>query len=182
MSRVRSFFLDEAGRWLAELRQHVGSSPLDIDAVYRAIRRVRGNAQMARFGGLATTARGLEARLRPYLRRGAEADEAMLRPEIRAVLESLEQGVEAVRDGRLVEDPKVEAEMDEQGMSEQGMGGEMDSAEGGVVPVDTLEYRGAGALDRALSLRGALENAIVEDRQTGPILDELFDLIRLGAK
>lgn len=182
MSRVRSFFLAEADRWLAELRKHVDRSPLDVDAIYRAVRRFRGNAQMARFSGLATTARRLETRVRPLMGRGAAADGALLRPEIRAVLESLERGVDAVRDGRLTEDSNVEAGMDEQGMSEQGVRGKNGSAEGDAVAVETLEFRGDEALDRALSLREPLEDAIVEDRQAGPILDELFDLIRLGAK
>lgn len=181
MSRVRSFFLSEAERWMAELRAHAGESPLDIDGSYRAIRRFRGNAQMARFGGLATTARRLEARLRPYMGSGQVPNEATLRDEIRAVLQSLEQGVDAVRNGRLEADPKVEAGMNEQGRNEQGM--ENRGTKGrGVVSADSLEYRGAGALERALSLREALENAIVEERQTGPILDELFDLIRLGTR
>lgn len=51
-----------------------------------------------------------------------------------------------------------------------------------VVRIDDLEYGGEAALERALELRPALEDAIVSESPAGPILDELFDLIRLGMK
>lgn len=50
-----------------------------------------------------------------------------------------------------------------------------------VVDVTTLEYGGKAALERARTLREPLERAIAEGRP-GPILDELFDLIRLGTR
>jgi hypothetical protein len=50
------------------------------------------------------------------------------------------------------------------------------------IPIDDLEYRGAAALQRALDLRTALEDGIVSGDPVGPILDEIFDLIRLGMK
>lgn len=53
-------------------------------------------------------------------------------------------------------------------------------ATGPVVRVADLEYGGRAALERALELRPALENAIVSEAPAGPLLDELFDLIRLG--
>ncbi|NIY07883.1 MAG: hypothetical protein GWN02_06210, partial [Gemmatimonadetes bacterium] len=55
---------------------------------------------------------------------------------------------------------------------------EADDAET-IVPVEELEYSGRTALDRAESLRSPLEDAIVNGDPPGPILDELFDLIRL---
>jgi hypothetical protein len=51
-----------------------------------------------------------------------------------------------------------------------------------VVPIEDLEYRGRAALQRAESLRMPLEDAIIAGEPAGPILDELFDLIRLGTK
>lgn len=51
-----------------------------------------------------------------------------------------------------------------------------------VVPIEDLEYRGRAALKRAEALRIPLEDAIAAGQPSGPIMDELFDLIRLGTK
>jgi hypothetical protein len=51
-----------------------------------------------------------------------------------------------------------------------------------VVEIRELEYRGPAALERAAELREAVEDAIVGEEPAGPILDELFDLIRLGMR
>ena len=51
-----------------------------------------------------------------------------------------------------------------------------------VVAIETLEYEPDAALDRARSLRRPLEQAIDAGHPTGPILDELFDLIRLAGQ
>lgn len=48
------------------------------------------------------------------------------------------------------------------------------------VAIEDLEYRGEAALARALELRSMLEETLLEDAPLSPILDELFDLIRLG--
>lgn len=169
MTRVRSFFLREAGECLAVVRQEVGREAMDVPVMYRAVRRFRGSAQMARFGDLAETAGTLEKRLRPG-HGTSPRDE--LRAEADRVLELLESGITAVREGRLEEDPRMEA-----GMEQQGAGDTLE-----VVPIETLEYRGRRALEQALSLREALEDTLVSGAPAGPILDELFDLIRLGAK
>lgn len=176
MSRVRSFFLTEAGECLAELRGQVESPRLDMAALHRAARRFRGSAEMARFGVLAERSRELETRLRPYAS-GATPTEGPqeLRDLVSAVVESLERGLEEVREGKLVEDPRME-----EGMPEQGGGAGPNDQE--VVPIEMLEYGGGAALERALSLREPLEDAIVSADPAGPILDELFDLIRLGSK
>jgi hypothetical protein len=50
------------------------------------------------------------------------------------------------------------------------------------VPIEALEYSPDRALERALSLREALEMALVADEPAGPVLDELFDLIQLARK
>lgn len=49
-----------------------------------------------------------------------------------------------------------------------------------VVPIESLEYQGDEALERAEALRLPLEDAIIAGEPPGPIIDELFDLIRLG--
>jgi hypothetical protein len=48
------------------------------------------------------------------------------------------------------------------------------------VPLHQLEHSGTDALQAALELRGPLEDGIVSGEPVGPILDEIFDLIRLG--
>ena len=52
----------------------------------------------------------------------------------------------------------------------------------GVPGMEELEYRGPAALERALELRAAIEDAVVSQAPVGPLLDELFDLIRLGMR
>lgn len=188
MSRVRSFFLREADECLAAMGAEVDAESMDVPAVYGAVRRFRGSAQMARFDGVARTAAALERRLRPYAAGGptrtsglepehpapSERD-ATLREVVREVLRSLRADVEAVREGRLEEDPRMEAGME--------AGDERDGPDGPeVVAIESLEYRGEAALERALELRSAVEAAVGPDAPAGPVLDELFDLIRLGAK
>jgi hypothetical protein len=48
------------------------------------------------------------------------------------------------------------------------------------VAIEELEYQAHAALARAAELRAPLEAAIFDDQPVGPILDELFDLIRKG--
>jgi hypothetical protein len=50
------------------------------------------------------------------------------------------------------------------------------------VPIAKLEYSARDALARALEPRAALEDGIVVADPVGPILDELFDLVRLGLR
>jgi hypothetical protein len=71
---------------------------------------------------------------------------------------------------------------DENGRSETVMDQQTDGAPatGEIVDIGTLEYAGEAAVDRALALREPLEDAIVSEEPPGPILDELFDLIRLA--
>lgn len=187
MSRVRAFFLREGSECLEAARAELESAAVDMAGVHRAVRQFRGSAQMARFGALAEAALELERRLRPP-REGQPAAAAPgpagerggdrveeLRRDIGQVLDSLERGMEAIREGRLEEDPRMETDMEGQGVREGG-----DALE--AVPVETLEYRGKDALTRALELRESLETAIVSEESVTPVLDELFDLIRLGAK
>lgn len=49
-----------------------------------------------------------------------------------------------------------------------------------VVDIETLCYRGEAALRRALELRPAIERAVRGDPTATAVVDELFDLIRLG--
>ncbi len=176
MSRVRAFFLEEAGECMADLRQELERAPLDPVALHRGVRRFRGSADMARFGALADRAREIERWLRDQ-GTGAIAPEVAAAARSRAseALGSLERQLTEIREGRLEEDPRMEA-----GMTEAEGGGVQGGLE--VVPVENLEYQDAAAIERALTLREALEDAIVTDEPAGPILDELFDLIRLGTR
>lgn len=189
MSRVRSFFLEEAEACLDTLRAALDGVP-DLAKAYRAVRLFRGSAALARFGELSGQALELEEKLRPYRGRseagaGRGASEAGEPPaegvaqQVRSALNQLERGMAAVRSGDMEADPRMEEPMQEQG-AEMGVEGS------DVVAMETLEYRGEPALERALSLRGALEEAVDsgsdDSGQRTALLDEVFDLIRLGSK
>ena len=169
MSRVRAFFVEEAEECLEAIDAELSGRP-DPGAVYRSIRLLRGSAQVARFGALANEAGSLEAAVRPTARGERPWDEALER-RVRQAAASLAERVDAVREGRTEQDEDEREPMAEQG-HENG-------AE--AVPVETLEYRGDAALQRALELREPLEKA-VSDGDPDAVLDELFDLIRLGTK
>lgn len=179
MSRLRSFFVREATECLDAISAAVRQEPVETESLYRAARRLRGSAQMARFGGVADRAGRLERRAKSELEPShseSEAEtesEATLAVEAHGAVEDLERDVEAIRVGDIEQDPKEEAAMESQGMDES-------ASDVPIASLDTLEYRGERALERALDLREALEDAIVSDQPAGPILDELFDLIRLG--
>jgi hypothetical protein len=173
VSTVRAFFLEEAGECLGELKSCSAPARLDPRRAHAAARRLRGSAQLARYRPVADQARRLEARLKPLARQHAGDGHAEEYPslagEVAALVAALERSVDDVRQGRIEREPRLEKEMDQ-------------AHEPAVVEVaiDELEYRGEAALARALDLRSALEDAILEDEPAGPILDELFDLIRLG--
>ncbi len=176
MNRVRSFFFEEAGECMADLRRELAREPLDPAAVHGIVRRFRGSADMARFGALTAQVREIEIWLRDRATAPVAAGSAeSVRSRVRHVMGSFERELTEIREGRQEEDPRME-----DGMTEA----ETDGGQGGgeVVPVETLEYQGAAAIERALSLREALEDAIVADEPAGPILDELYDLIRLGTR
>lgn len=172
MNRVRTFFVEEATECLAEIEEELADPSPDTEALYGAVRRLRGSAQVARFGSLAEDAGPIEEVLR-RVAHGEMAWDDHLATRVEEEAASLAKAVEAVREGTIEQDEK-EPPMDEQ---EPETGG-IDE----VVPAEALEYRGSGALDRAESLRSALEEALVGGTPPGPILDELFDLIRLGKK
>ena len=48
------------------------------------------------------------------------------------------------------------------------------------MPIESLTYRGEAALRRALELRATLDTAVADDPEMRAVLDEVFDLIRLG--
>lgn len=173
MTRVRAFFLEEAEECLAAIRRGLEGPTAEPGTVYAAVRKLRGNAQVARFGRLAEEARSLEERLKPVARGKGSWNETLGARVARGV-ESLGRAVDAVREGRMEQDER-EAPMDEQTSNEPG--GPDDAA-----PIETLEYRGREALEQAETLREPLEDAILTADPAGPILDELFDLIRLGTK
>lgn len=173
MNRVRAFFVEEATECLGAIRAELAASSPHPGVVHAAVRRLRGSAQMARFGRLADAAWSLERELK-LVARGEAAWDDPLRRRVGRELESLARGLEGVRAGRMEQDEK-EPPMDEQRSSESTVTDE-------VVPVETLEYRGVAALERARTLREPLEAAIGSGEPADAILDELFDLIRLGTK
>jgi len=172
MSRVRAFFVEEATVCLAAVEEALAGASPDPAAVHRAIRRLRGNAQVARFGALAREARSLEESLKPVACGELSWGDALAR-QVGDAVPRLARAVDAVREGRMEPDER-EPLMDEQ----EPTGMETDE----VVAIDTLEYRGPVALERARALREPLEEAIMAGDPPGAILDELFDLIRLGTK
>lgn len=124
---------------------------------------------MARFGSLAERAAALEGTLRAVAR-GDTPWTAEAGRSARRDVAALAGMVAAVRSGGLEADSTKEA----------AMGGER--ADTDVVPIEELEYEGQRALERALELRGALEDAIVAEEPVGPLLEELFGLVRLGMR
>lgn len=168
MSRVRSFFVEEATGCLQIARTELSSELPDRAALYRAVRRLRGSAQLARFGGVAHEAGALETLLRPEpgnegwsLALGAAAKPGLLR---------LEAAIDRVRAGEIETMDEMETVMEGEARVE------------GTVGMEELEYRGKAALEQALELRQAMEEAVTGRGPAGPLLDELFDLIRLGMR
>ena len=172
MNRVRTFFLEEATECLHEIEAELADPSPSTETLYAAVRRLRGSAQMARYGSLAEDAWPLEEVLR-RVSHGEMAWDDKLETRVQEETASLARAVDAVREGSIEQDEK-EPLMEEQAP-------EADDAET-IVPVEELEYSGRTALDRAESLRSPLEDAIVNGDPAGPVLDELFDLIRLGRK
>jgi chemotaxis protein histidine kinase CheA len=170
MNQVRAFFLEEASECLDTLEQQLSGPDPDPTVVHGAMRQLRGSAQVARFGALAAEAGTLERVLKPVAQGTAAWDTGLARQVWDGTME-LARAVDAVREGRMEQDER-EPPMEEQERSE--------AAE--AVPIEQLEYQGESALARAQELREPLEDAIVAGDPPGAILDELFDLIRLGTK
>ena len=166
MTRVRAFFLEEATECLRIAREEMSREIPDRWVVYRSIRRLRGSAQLARYGEVARRAAALESRTRPG--DGGEEWSAELAAAMAAELTVLDEAVETVRRGEVEPGEETDRNM------------EADANAGGVVGIEELEYRGSAALERALELRPALEDTIIAEAPVGPLLDELFDLIRMG--
>ena len=168
MSRLRDFFVEEAEECLRAARTELAREAPDRGVVYRAVRRLRGSAQLAGYGPIARDAAALESRLRPGT--GKADRESGAGTAAAAALESLAAALARVRSGAM--NPGEEAENPMEG-----------EARGDGVPgMEELEYRGPAALERALELRAAIEDAVVSQAPVGPLLDELFDLIRLGMR
>jgi hypothetical protein len=79
--------------------------------------------------------------------------------------------VQAAMDGTIPKDARTT-------MSTESQGG----GEAVEIAIEELEYAPKAALERALELRAPLEDGIVAEDTVGPILDEIFDLIRLGMR
>ncbi|MGK7313610.1 MAG: Hpt domain-containing protein [Candidatus Longimicrobiales bacterium M2_2A_002] len=172
MNRVRTFFVEEARECLHEIEAELADPSPSTEALYAAVRRLRGSAQMARYGSLAEDAWPLEEVLR-RVSHGEMAWDEKLETRVQEETASLARAVDAVREGSTAQDDK-EPLMEGQAPDTAGADA--------IVPLEELEYSGRTALDRAESLRSPVEDAIVNGDPPGPILDELFDLIRLGRK
>lgn len=167
MSRVRTFFLEEAAECLAIL---TSSPPAEsrAGALHAAARRLRGNAQLARYRPVAEVALRLEHRLK-RLRLGREEWTDETAQVVNRDVAAVARTVDAVRDGRIERECKPEVRMEEQQVTADVE-----------VAIEELEYTGPAALARAVELRAPLEDAIAADEAVGPLMDELFDLIRMG--
>ncbi|MDX1673333.1 MAG: Hpt domain-containing protein [Longimicrobiales bacterium] len=172
MSRIQEFFVEEAEECMRALRDELSNDEPDPIVLYRSARQLRGSAQVARYGGLAGDATELEELLKGVARGDASWDEET-EGRVRTALRSLEEEVEGVREGRVQPDPE------EREPREDPASGEQTAVE--VVPIETLEYQGAAALERALTLREAVEEAAGEEAPSA-VVAELFDLIRLGTR
>lgn len=170
MNRIRDFFIREATESLGIMRWALDGPHPDVAALHGAVRRLRGSAQLARFGAIAERAGRFEDELKPMARAGTASPEAV-RVAAMEEVDALERALAAVRAGTMEQDSKSERPM------EANRVGEAEE-----VGIDALEYAGRSALERARELRTALEDAVVTDTPVGPILDELFDLIDLGMK
>jgi chemotaxis protein histidine kinase CheA len=168
VSATVTFFLDEANDCLEALRRELSRESADPAALYFAARRLRGSAQMARLGALADTAWDLEGRLRTVAR-GPGSWTPTVRQDVQTGFQTLVHRVDRVRTRGM------------EHMTESMMVDERRAA-GEIVPIETIEYDRRAALRRALALREPLEQALVSGESPSPILDELFDLIRLAAK
>jgi chemotaxis protein histidine kinase CheA len=172
MSRVRDFFLEEAEQSLAVLRDEGLVEAGAAAPLHAAARRLRGNAQVARYGGVAALAYPIERRLK-RLERGEEPWAHETRRILDEEVAALADAVQSVREGRV----------ERESMRERAMEDPRENPDAGQEPevsVHDLEYRGVAALRRATDLRKPLEEALAESRDVAPILDELFDLIGLG--
>jgi chemotaxis protein histidine kinase CheA len=171
VNAVRAFFLEEGSACLAQLGAALDdgdrSGQYDARRLHSATRRLRGSAQLARYGAVARMAGALEWTLKPVAR-GEAAWEESLATTVRNALPALKAALDGVASGRMEPDTKGEDRMtqDETGAVEREIG--------------ELEYGPREALVRALELRAAVEDAVVNEAPVGPVLDELFDLVRMG--
>ncbi len=169
MNRTRAFFLEEATECLAAARAELEGEAPDPAAVHRAVRRLRGTAQVARFTGIAERAASLEGRLRDAP--GAAGWPPDVRRATAEALRWLESAVAEIRSGEVEPEIRGDEQMDGEAREE-----------GDDVGIEDLEYRGRAALERAMQLREVIEEATMTGASVAPLLDELFDLIRLGMR
>lgn len=169
MERSRAFFLEEARECLIRLGRDLppNAGRAEIEARYRAARLIRGGAHLGRYGVAMKVAAELEQYFGNALDRDAPSAPATERVE--ELVGALERAIAAIERGEV--EPDMELDMENETGTEQRF-----------VALDELEYIGAAALERAAELRTPLEDAIVSEEPAGPILDELFDLIRLGMR
>jgi chemotaxis protein histidine kinase CheA len=168
VTRVRAFFLEEATACLATLTDASASDAAGVRALHDAARRLRGNAQVARYREVTDVVRPLEQRLKRVLM-GLERWTPEAAEWVAVEAAAVARVIDEVREGRIERETRMEDAMEDS----------HDTAEAETA-IEELEYRGQAALERAAQLHEPLVDAIVSDEAAGPLLDELFDLIRLG--
>ena len=177
---VVNFFWSEAGALVDRIERMVGERPQWTDERSRtAQRELRDTVTALRdlaatFGFSAATA-GAE-RLLDALERD-DAVEGLV-AEIRRVV-TTEVPCKPVPPAESGEPVRAESPVPDQAAVPLGANAGQ-QADGDVVPIEDLLYRGEAALRRALELRPAIERLAGTDAAARETVDELFDLIRLG--
>ncbi|HKJ91667.1 MAG TPA: Hpt domain-containing protein [Longimicrobiales bacterium] len=168
MSRVLSFFREEAADQLAGMRASLRSG--DAAELYRYARVLRGSAQMARQESVRELAMAVEATARRLARDELDWSDTVRR-ELAGAADELERRVAHAQEQAPEQAPEQQANQwteSEEVVEDQG-----------IVPIRELQYAGDRALARARELRGSLEEYI-EDPDGLELLAELYDLIELG--
>lgn len=191
--REASDYLDQLSRLLEE------AAPADPEHLLRLARGARGSAQLAGAETLASVAARLEDTARAVVS-GSVAWSEELRAlalhttrDLQLLLRALNRWGPA-EDARLRaalerwSDPNPEEPVTElvpiQSLYFDDTGPHVLSAPrraAALVPIESLLLRGDAALREALALRGRLESLLPAGADGArPLLDELFDLVRLG--
>lgn len=197
--RLSEYLMHESGDYLAQLETLLAQPGVpDAGELLRLARGVRGSAQMAGAETIASVAERLEDAARSVVSRHVVWSE-----EVRQI------AAQTVRDlqilGRALnrwgpsEEARVRTAIERWDDLENEGGAAVPIAslfhdddgphvlsasppEEGFVPVETLLLRGDAALREALALRAGVEGALHRPDELRPLLQELFDLIRLGTE
>lgn len=192
--RLNEYFTQEAGEYLDQLARLLREEGApDPQALLRLARGVRGSAQMAGAETIAAVAERLEDAAR-----SVASNVVVWSEEVRGL------AADTVRDIQILiralnrwgpdEEARVRSAMDrwhelepEEVVAVESLfyddAGPHVLSEPEVVPIESLLLRGPAALREALRLRPALEQlAVGAGSEARELVDELFDLVRLGAE